>query len=108
MMTVMVDDGRRGWCWISDFNERAVVARLPPVLARRSLKIHWFRASVDGVIAGRAHLEEAWPPPSEPRSGVRCAGDPLLFRLQRVPVTAAGIPEGFHFGAPNSPVAIEE
>ena len=56
MMTVMVDDGRRGWCWISDFNERAVVTRLPPVLARRSLKIHWFRASVDGVIAGRAQL----------------------------------------------------
>jgi len=30
------------------------VAGLPFVLARRSLKIHWFRASVDGVIAGRA------------------------------------------------------
>jgi len=43
------------------------VAGLPFVLARRSLKIHWFRASVDGVIAGRAQLEEAWPPPPEPR-----------------------------------------
>jgi len=24
------------------------------VLARRALKIHWFRAQVDGVLAGRA------------------------------------------------------
>ena len=38
MMTVMVDDGRRGWCWTSDFNERAVVARPPHVLARRAHK----------------------------------------------------------------------
>ena len=90
MMTVMVDDGRRGWCWTSDFNERAVGARLPPVLARRSLKIHWFRALVDGVIAGRAQLEEAWPPPPQIRQGVRCAEYQLLFRFQRVMIRAIG------------------
>src|SRR5213596_778904 len=90
MMTLMVDDGRRGWCWISDFNERAVVARLPPALARRSLKTHWFRASVDGVIAGRAQLEEAWPPPPQIRQGVRCAEYQLLFRFQLVMIRAIG------------------
>ena len=34
--------------------ERPEVAGQPHVLARRALKIHWFRAQVDRVIAGRA------------------------------------------------------
>ncbi|OLB54550.1 MAG: hypothetical protein AUI03_09610 [Nitrospirae bacterium 13_2_20CM_2_62_8] len=33
------------------------------MLARRALKIYWFRASADGVLAGRAQLEAAWPLP---------------------------------------------
>src|SRR5437867_12099426 len=69
---------------VAHTRRRGRSGRLPPVLARRSLKIHWFRALVDGVIAGRAQLEEAWPPPPQTRQGVRCAGYPLLFRLQRV------------------------
>jgi hypothetical protein len=56
-----------------------VPARLPPVLALRSLKICWFRAKVDGVIVGRAQLEATWPPPPETKGGWMCAGYPLLF-----------------------------
>ena len=42
--------------------ERPEVAGQPHVLARRALMIHWFRAQVDGVLAGRAQSEATRPP----------------------------------------------
>src|SRR5437016_7550068 len=103
MMTVMVDDGRRGWCWTSDFNERAVVARQPHVLARRAHKTEGpvgqapscARASLtqDSLVPGlggwsdrrtRAVGGSLAATPSNQIRGGWSAGYPLLFRLQRV------------------------
>src|SRR5205823_2836386 len=61
-----------------------MLARQPHVLARRALKIYWFRARVDGVLAGRAQSEASRPPARGTAGRPGGAGVTVALRKQRV------------------------
>jgi len=67
-----------------------MLARQPHVLARRALKIHWFRAQVDGVLAGRAQSEAARPPARGTAERPRGAVVPIALSMQLVMTRAVG------------------